>query len=86
MVDVVFGRAEKRVLVVLLPFFYLLTLRRFQRFAERADIGIFILDMDGVYSYRNEAWYSILVRGSTCETTQLLTSYLRLLGPQNPRN
>jgi len=34
---------------------------KFQRFAERADIGIFILDMDGVYSYRNEAWYSILV-------------------------
>lgn len=25
---------------------------KFQRFAERADIGIFILDMDGVYLYR----------------------------------
>jgi PAS domain-containing protein len=33
---------------------------KFQRFAERADIGIFILDMDGKYSYRNEAWFSIL--------------------------
>jgi PAS domain-containing protein len=33
---------------------------KFQRFAERADIGIFIIGMNGVYSYRNEAWYSIL--------------------------
>lgn len=32
---------------------------KFQRFAERADIGIFIIGMDGVYSYRNEAWYRI---------------------------
>ncbi|KAH7076289.1 hypothetical protein FB567DRAFT_478898 [Paraphoma chrysanthemicola] len=33
---------------------------KFQRFAERSDIGIFILDMEGVYSYRNEAWFTIL--------------------------
>jgi PAS domain-containing protein len=33
---------------------------KFQRFAERADIGIFILDMEGVYSYRNDAWFNIL--------------------------
>jgi PAS domain-containing protein len=33
---------------------------KFKRFAERADIGIFIIGMDGVYSYRNEAWYDIL--------------------------
>lgn len=33
---------------------------KFQRFAEGADIGIFILGLDGVYSYRNEAWFSIL--------------------------
>jgi PAS domain-containing protein len=32
---------------------------KFQRFAERADIGIFIIGMDGVYSYRNDAWYGI---------------------------
>jgi PAS domain-containing protein len=32
---------------------------KFQRFAERADIGIFIIDMDGVYTYRNDAWYGI---------------------------
>jgi PAS domain-containing protein len=33
---------------------------KFQRFAERSDIGIFILDMEGIYSYRNDAWYTIL--------------------------
>ncbi|KAF9693531.1 hypothetical protein EKO04_008284 [Ascochyta lentis] len=32
---------------------------KFQRFAERCDIGIFIVDMEGVYSYRNDAWYNI---------------------------
>ncbi|KAF2854449.1 aerobic respiration control sensor protein-like protein arcB [Plenodomus tracheiphilus IPT5] len=35
------------------------SLTKFQRFAERADIGIFILDMKGVYSYRNAAWFNI---------------------------
>jgi PAS domain-containing protein len=33
---------------------------RFKRFIERADVGVFIIGMDGVYKYRNEAWYNIL--------------------------
>ena len=33
---------------------------KFRRFAERADVGIFLIGMDGVYSYRNEAWYEML--------------------------
>ncbi|RMZ73233.1 sensory transduction histidine kinase [Pyrenophora seminiperda CCB06] len=33
---------------------------KFKRFAERADVGIFLIGMDGVYSYRNEAWFDIL--------------------------
>lgn len=33
---------------------------KFQRFAESADIGIFIVGLDGIYSYRNEAWWRIL--------------------------
>lgn len=33
---------------------------KFMRFAESADIGIFIVGLDGVYSYRNEAWWKIL--------------------------
>ncbi|KAL1793721.1 hypothetical protein ACET3X_008703 [Alternaria dauci] len=33
---------------------------KFKRFAERADIGIFLIGMDGVYSYRNEAWFEML--------------------------
>lgn len=35
-------------------------LTKFRRFAERADVGIFLIDMDGVYSYRNDAWYEML--------------------------
>jgi len=33
------------------------SLIKFQRFAERADISIFILDINGPYIYRNDAWY-----------------------------
>jgi PAS domain-containing protein len=33
---------------------------KFQRFAERADIGIYIINGDGNFQYRNDAWYSIL--------------------------
>lgn len=34
---------------------------KFQRFAERSDVGIFIVrQSDGVYTYRNEAWFTIL--------------------------
>ncbi|KAF2440887.1 hypothetical protein P171DRAFT_465568 [Karstenula rhodostoma CBS 690.94] len=33
---------------------------KFQRFAERADVGIFIVGLDGVYSYRNDTWWRIL--------------------------
>ncbi|KAJ4321254.1 hypothetical protein N0V94_002993 [Neodidymelliopsis sp. IMI 364377] len=33
---------------------------KFTRFAERSDIGIFVINMEGVYTYRNDAWYTIL--------------------------
>jgi PAS domain-containing protein len=33
--------------------------KRFQRFAERADVAIFILDATGKYTYRNQRWYDI---------------------------
>jgi hypothetical protein len=33
---------------------------KFKRFAERSEVGIFIIGMDGLYSYRNDAWYNIL--------------------------
>jgi PAS domain-containing protein len=39
-------------------------LTKFRRFAERADVGIFLIGMDGVYSYRNEAWYEMLCPGN----------------------
>ncbi|KAF1954573.1 hypothetical protein CC80DRAFT_475815 [Byssothecium circinans] len=37
---------------------------KFQRFAERADIGIFIVNLAGEYSYRNDAWFHILDPGA----------------------
>lgn len=33
--------------------------KKFQKFAERCDVGIFILGLDGIYTYRNEAWYTM---------------------------
>ncbi|KAF1848827.1 putative histidine kinase HHK11p [Cucurbitaria berberidis CBS 394.84] len=33
--------------------------KRFQRFAERSDVGIFIMDRLGKYTYRNKRWYDL---------------------------
>jgi PAS domain-containing protein len=33
--------------------------KRFQRFAERADIAIFILGPTGKFTYRNQGWYDM---------------------------
>ncbi|KAI4632109.1 uncharacterized protein J4E87_001580 [Alternaria ethzedia] len=32
---------------------------KFQRFAERSDVGIFIIDPAGTYTYRNQRWHDI---------------------------
>ncbi|RMZ67557.1 sensory transduction histidine kinase [Pyrenophora seminiperda CCB06] len=32
---------------------------KFQRFAERADVAIFVTDPSGSYTYRNQRWYDI---------------------------
>ncbi|KAL5118757.1 hypothetical protein ACEQ8H_003260 [Pleosporales sp. CAS-2024a] len=41
--------------------------KRFQRFAERADIAIFITDPIGNYTYRNQRWYDIFEVGKHVE-------------------
>ncbi|KAH7093593.1 putative histidine kinase HHK11p [Paraphoma chrysanthemicola] len=33
--------------------------KKFQRFAERSDVAIFILDAMGQYTYRNQRWYEL---------------------------
>ncbi len=33
--------------------------KKFQRFAERADVAIFILQPTGQFSYRNDRWYEL---------------------------
>ncbi|KAF2142924.1 uncharacterized protein K452DRAFT_226207 [Aplosporella prunicola CBS 121167] len=35
------------------------TEKRFQRFAERADVGIFIVAQNGYYNYRNKRWHEM---------------------------
>ncbi|OJD38897.1 hsp90-like protein [Diplodia corticola] len=37
--------------------------KKFQRFAERADVAIFIVGSDGHYTYRNQAWFEIFQLG-----------------------
>jgi PAS domain-containing protein len=39
--------------------------KRFQRFAARADIAIFILDPAGNFTYRNERWYDMFEVAAT---------------------
>lgn len=39
--------------------------KRFQRFAERADVAIFIMDALGKYTYRNERWYDMFAVAAT---------------------
>ncbi|KAI4929088.1 hypothetical protein J4E85_005712 [Alternaria conjuncta] len=50
---------------------------KFKRFAERADIGIFLIGMDGVYSYRNEAWFEML--GPVDPATDLADAWSKLI-------
>jgi signal transduction histidine kinase len=33
--------------------------KKFQRFAERSDVGIFIVDATGTFTYRNQRWYDL---------------------------
>ena len=33
--------------------------KKFQRFAERSDVGIFIMQPTGEYSYRNQRWWDL---------------------------
>ncbi|OCL02455.1 hypothetical protein AOQ84DRAFT_182167 [Glonium stellatum] len=44
-----------------------LTEKKFQRFAERADIAIFIADMTGQYTYRNQRWFDIFTTAKNIE-------------------
>jgi len=51
-----------------------LTQKKFQRFAERADIAIFIADMTGQYTYLNQRWFDIFtIHGLVCMTVEFKT-------------
>ena len=57
------------------------SLTKFQRFAERADVGIFILGIDGVYSYRNDAWYDICSPGERNDLS-LAQAWVEIVDPE----
>ncbi|KAF2101968.1 hypothetical protein NA57DRAFT_33761, partial [Rhizodiscina lignyota] len=55
--------------------------RKFERFAERANVGIFILDMTGQYTYRNPAWFDIFQPAA--EDFDGRDAWLKLVDPED---
>ncbi|EFQ90281.1 hypothetical protein CFE70_006075 [Pyrenophora teres f. teres 0-1] len=49
---------------------------KFQRFAERSDVAIFITDPAGAYTYRNQRWYEIFEVASV--DTNATEAWLRI--------
>ncbi|MBE7180457.1 MAG: response regulator [Terriglobus roseus] len=56
---------------------------RFQTFAERATVGIFVLDSAGNYTYRNPAWNKIFQPASTDENVRI--AWEKLVEPEDFR-
>ena len=52
---------------------------KFKRFAESADIGIFIVGLNGIYSYRNDAWWRILDPDYTARDVELNDAWTALI-------
>jgi PAS domain-containing protein len=44
--------------------------KKFQRFAERSDVAIFITDAAGTYTYRNQRWYDLFGPASADDNTR----------------
>ncbi|KAF1941111.1 hypothetical protein EJ02DRAFT_348488 [Clathrospora elynae] len=44
--------------------------KKFQLFAERADVGIFIIDRVGQYTYRNQRWFDLFDIASADDDTK----------------
>lgn len=55
--------------------------QKFQRFAERANVGIFVLDKDGDYTYRNPAWFDIFQPAA--EDINVRNAWLSLVEPED---
>jgi len=43
---------------------------RFQKFADRADVAMFVLDTAGEYSYRNDRWFDIFATAAGATSVQ----------------
>ncbi|KAF1917679.1 putative histidine kinase HHK11p [Ampelomyces quisqualis] len=55
--------------------------KRFQRFAERADVAIFIMDASGKYTYRNQRWYDIFEVAATDD--DVMSAWLKIAFPED---
>lgn len=55
--------------------------QKFQRFAERANVGIFVLDRGGNYTYRNPAWFDIFQPAA--EDIHVRDAWLKLVEPDD---
>lgn len=54
---------------------------KFQRFAERADVAIWIVDATGQFMYRNERWFEIFQPAK--EDSHAASAWLKLVGPED---
>ncbi|KAJ4373075.1 hypothetical protein N0V83_003366 [Neocucurbitaria cava] len=55
--------------------------KKFQRFAERSDVGIFIMDRAGKYTYRNQRWYDLF--GVSVKEDDVMTAWEQIAFPED---
>ncbi|CAI6342165.1 unnamed protein product [Periconia digitata] len=55
--------------------------KKFQRFAERSDVAIFIVDGVGKYSYRNQSWYDLFE--SAVEADDVMGAWTNIVFPED---
>ncbi|KAF1992524.1 hypothetical protein K402DRAFT_443239 [Aulographum hederae CBS 113979] len=58
-----------------------LSQKRFERFADRADVAFFALTEDGKYTYQNERWYDIFRTCDDCNT--IFESWNKVVSPSD---
>lgn len=54
---------------------------KFQRFAERSDVGIFVMDSAGNYTYRNQRWFDLFDIAATED--DVATAWRKIVFPED---
>lgn len=55
--------------------------KKFQSFAERSDVGIFIMDAVGKYTYRNRRWYDMFEVAA--DSDDAMAAWLNIVFPED---